>query len=48
MSVIDQHESSEFQLHIRNLLYEYSRSYLTTDYVTFTENVVAEVRLIHD
>ncbi|KAF8902220.1 hypothetical protein CPB84DRAFT_874678 [Gymnopilus junonius] len=35
-------ESTEFKQHIRNLLYEYSLTYLTTNYVVFTEDLVAE------
>lgn len=34
--------------HIRNLLLDYSLTYLTTDYVTFTENAVSEVGAIFD
>ncbi|KAF4611901.1 hypothetical protein D9613_004406 [Agrocybe pediades] len=35
-------ESLEFQQHIHNLLYEYCKTHLTTDYVAFSENIVAE------
>ncbi|KAF8902229.1 hypothetical protein CPB84DRAFT_1776261 [Gymnopilus junonius] len=35
-------ESTEFKQHIRNLLYEYSLTYLTTNHVVFTEDLAAE------
>ncbi|KAF8971848.1 hypothetical protein BDZ97DRAFT_1913740 [Flammula alnicola] len=35
-------ESAEFRLHIRNLLYKYSVSHYTTNYLTFTEDLVSE------
>ncbi|KDR85963.1 hypothetical protein GALMADRAFT_132579 [Galerina marginata CBS 339.88] len=38
----DHLESAEFRLHIRSLLYEYSISHYTTNYVTFTEDLVSE------
>jgi len=37
-------DSPELRLHIRNLLYEYSLLHCTTNYLTFTEDLVSEVR----
>ncbi|KAF8174930.1 hypothetical protein BJ912DRAFT_858120 [Pholiota molesta] len=35
-------ESAEFRLHIHRLLYNYAIAHLTTNYLTFTENLVSE------
>ncbi|PPQ89986.1 hypothetical protein CVT25_009626 [Psilocybe cyanescens] len=40
-----QFESPEFRQHIRALLYEYSVTHYTTNYITFTEDMVSEVRV---
>ncbi|KAF9478879.1 hypothetical protein BDN70DRAFT_807870 [Pholiota conissans] len=39
---VDPFESEEFSLHIRRLLYNYSLTHLTTNYLTYTENLVSE------
>lgn len=38
----DTHEI-ELRAHIRNLLFDYTKIHLTTDYITFTENIVSQV-----
>jgi len=37
-------DSPELRLHIRNLLHEYSKSHYTKNHLTFTEELVSEVR----
>jgi len=37
-------DSPELRSHIRNLLYDYSKLHCTTNYLTFTEDLVSEVR----
>ncbi len=37
-------ESAEFRLRIRDLLYDYAITHLTTNYLTYTEDFVSEVR----
>ena len=44
MSAENVTESAEFRLHIRNLLYDYAITHLTTNYLTYTEDFVSEVR----
>jgi len=41
--VNDDNDSEELRLHIHRLLHDYSRTHYTTNYVEFTENLVAEV-----
>jgi len=38
-------DSPELRSHIRNLLYDYSKLHCTTNYLTFTEDLVSEVRM---
>ncbi|KAJ3514549.1 hypothetical protein NLJ89_g2311 [Agrocybe chaxingu] len=35
-------DSAEFRQHIHNLLHDYSKTHYTTDYISFTEDLVAE------
>ena len=39
-------EERALREHIRNILYEYAVTHLTTDYVQFTEDAVSEVKVI--
>jgi hypothetical protein len=38
-------KSAEFRDHIRNLLYEYSITHYTTNYIEYTEDLVWEVSI---
>ena len=40
---MNQEDSPEFRLHVRNLLHDYCLQHCTTNYVAFTEDLVAEV-----
>lgn len=40
---IDDNDAEELRLHIHHLLHDYSRTYYTTNYIEFTENLVSEV-----
>ncbi len=44
MDVNGDDEECALREHIRNILYEYAVTHLTTNYIQFTEDAVSEVR----
>jgi len=38
-------DSLKFRLHVRNILQAYVKQHCTKDYLTFTEDVLSEVRM---